>query len=1005
MIGQTISHYRILSKLGEGGMGVVYLAEDTLLGRRVAIKTLNVELGKQHYRQRFLREAQAVSALNHPNIAIVHDYGETTAGQPFIVMELVQGPTLEDLLSRKELTLSRALKIIEDVARALAEAHRRGIIHRDIKPSNVAINERDEVKVLDFGLAKNLNADYPTVENDAERLALFATQTREGVVIGTPLYLSPEQALGISVDARSDIFALGSLLYECLAGCPAFPGISPVDICAKVIRDDPPAPSQFNSQIPAELDLLTLKLLAKKPEDRFQSADALLEALRAVRVETLDERQAQPTPAPSPSGLRERARTTLTYALQRPRHFLSAFLLAVFVGFASWGAWHFWKSPETHEPPPEAKQWYIKGTNALRDGTYYQASKMLGEAVKLDGKYAIAHARLAESLTELSYTDKANSEMSRANMLVVSGEIRLNESDSLYLKAVNATVLRDFGTAIDSYRDMMSRVREDEKAYLYVDLGRAYEKNEDLDNALECYRQAIQADSQYAAAYLRTGILSARQHDFQKAVDALSEAKRLYEAQTNMEGVTESLYQRSILFILKGDYAQARKEFDDALNVARTINSTYQQIRILLQLSRVSNKLGQIEQAKQYAMQAIRLAQTNEIHNLAAQGLIDLGNVYFVRSEIAQAEDYFSQALKLAQSQQLRSSEARALLSLGSLYVQQDDADEGLQYIEKALPFYEQGGYKAELVQAQTLKGQAYDLKGDYYAALRAFDQLLQLAQQWGKADQAALAYDGIGMVLAHQERYAEALSPLENSYSIYTSQKTGLFAGYTLINRADVLWRLGRYQEARAALNMASSLVEQTDEESQQLRGKIDIVSAPMALSERRFSEAIAWGQRVMATDDSRTKHPTIEVKYTVGLAQALSGLKQQGLKTCSETIDMAERTGDPRLLASALLAFAETQLISDNAPGALTSAQRAQELFTRAGQVESEWRAWLIAGRASQQLKDFKAARNALSHADAALASLRQRWGEENFNHYLDRPDIKLYREELAKAATAAQ
>src|SRR3954470_14466546 len=156
MIGQTVSHYHILEKLGEGGMGVVYLAEDTVLGRRVAVKFLSAH-DDHHFRARFLREARAVSALSHPNIATIHDYGESATGQPFIVMEFIKGRTLSELLQSSALTLTRALEIIEAVAEALGAAHARGIIHRDIKPSNVLVNELGVVKVLDFGLAKQLH--------------------------------------------------------------------------------------------------------------------------------------------------------------------------------------------------------------------------------------------------------------------------------------------------------------------------------------------------------------------------------------------------------------------------------------------------------------------------------------------------------------------------------------------------------------------------------------------------------------------------------------------------------------------------------------------------------------------------------------------------------------------------------------------------------------------------------------------------------------------------------
>jgi len=171
MIGQTVSHYRILEKLGEGGMGSVYLSEDLHLARRVAIKFLTST--DHHYRARFIREARAVSALNHPNIAMVHDYGETPGGQPFIVMEYVKGKSLSDLLD-EGLTLRRTVQIISSIAEALGEAHEQGIVHRDIKPSNVLINERGQVKVLDFGLVKHL-FEPPTSGVDLDARTIHAT--------------------------------------------------------------------------------------------------------------------------------------------------------------------------------------------------------------------------------------------------------------------------------------------------------------------------------------------------------------------------------------------------------------------------------------------------------------------------------------------------------------------------------------------------------------------------------------------------------------------------------------------------------------------------------------------------------------------------------------------------------------------------------------------------------------------------------------------------------------
>src|ERR1044072_1753892 len=192
MIGQTVSHYRILEKLGEGGMGEVYLAEDLHLARRGAIKFLTST--DRHYRARFIREASAVSALNHPHIAMAPDYGENTDGQPFIVMEFVKGKSLSELLE-EGLTLRRSVEIISAIAEPLGEAHELGIVHRDIKPTNVLVSERGHVKVLDFGLVKHM-FDVPVSDVDLDARTIYSTKTRSDVIVGTTLYLSPEQATG-----------------------------------------------------------------------------------------------------------------------------------------------------------------------------------------------------------------------------------------------------------------------------------------------------------------------------------------------------------------------------------------------------------------------------------------------------------------------------------------------------------------------------------------------------------------------------------------------------------------------------------------------------------------------------------------------------------------------------------------------------------------------------------------------------------------------------------------
>src|SRR5215813_14663321 len=221
MIGKTVGHYCITAKLGAGGMGEVFLAEDTRLERKAAIKILPAEVAADpERRQRFLNEARAASALNHPHVCVVYDVGETEDGLPFMAMEFVEGQALDALLKHGPLEVGRIADIAVQVADALDAAHSRRIVHRDIKPSNISLNERGQVKVLDFGLAKRMLQESPEApEKTADML-----QTQSGQVLGTPRYMSPEQAVGRTVDHRSDLFSLGSVIYCLLTGRPPFAG-------------------------------------------------------------------------------------------------------------------------------------------------------------------------------------------------------------------------------------------------------------------------------------------------------------------------------------------------------------------------------------------------------------------------------------------------------------------------------------------------------------------------------------------------------------------------------------------------------------------------------------------------------------------------------------------------------------------------------------------------------------------------------------------------------------
>ncbi len=706
--GERLGHYKVISRLSRGGMGEVYLARDDRLGRKVALKLLpSIYTTDQQRVRRFEQEARAASALNHPNILMIFDIGRAEQ-KHFIASEFVEGRTIRDALAEGPLRPTDALDVAIQSTAALAAAHRAGIVHRDIKPENIMIRPDGYVKVLDFGLAKLAEKSVTDTTSGIEQLT-----TAPGLVMGTPGYMSPEQARGHEVDERSDIFSLGVVIYEMIAGCSPFKGETPTDAIASILKDEPPALSQFCEETPAELQRVVSRTLQKEKASRYQSAEDLLIDLQAIREEIriqshLDQ-SSDPQRAASIASGAGRAVSSAEYLVTGIRNHYRMVIAVVLLLIVSTAAIFYFNRPDSAirsvavlplanmSGDPEAD--YL--SDGIADSLITRLSQLLGLRVmsfnsvsrykgqNVDSRQVgremnvqvVLVGRMLQRGDDLSiivelvdardnhriWGRQYNRKLS--DMLAVQEEISKEITENLRLKLTG-----------EDQKRLAKTYTENSEAYRLYLKGRYHwslRSEEGFRRGIEFFNQAIEKDPAYALAWAGLadcyGLLSnysstppaesmARARN--AAMKALAIDETLAEAHTSL-GLVKKEYD--------WDVAGAEREFQRAIELNPNYPTAHQwRAENLITLKRTDEALSEM-----------KLAQELDPFSLIISS--EVGWVFYHARRFDEAID------QLQKTAEMSPNFPRAHFFLGRVYEQKQMYDEAITETQKAISL--SGGY------------------------------------------------------------------------------------------------------------------------------------------------------------------------------------------------------------------------------------------------------------------------------------------------------------------------
>jgi serine/threonine protein kinase/tetratricopeptide (TPR) repeat protein len=802
MIGKTLGHYRIVGKLGSGGMGVVYKAEDTMLRRTVAVKVLPAETQQDmSVRKRFIREAQSAAALDHPFICTIHEVGESE-GRDFIVMEYVDGQTLKSKLEEGPLTVKEALQTAIEVAEAVEVAHEKGIVHRDLKPANIMLTQKGHAKVMDFGLAKTL-APHDGAQSCDETATMM---TQPGSVIGTLAYMSPEQLVGGAIDARSDIFSLGVVFYEMLCREHPFQAATPMAISDRILHQKPRPLAQLNSETPAQLQQIIEKMISKKREDRHES---MREVLQELRNTTHAGPHGRTSPLPSFRWFQHRRVAVLLLAV--------LFLLLMLVANSTVRRLINRHLQKTNVPEninlailpfeaiggnaeteafckgltemlnaqltrlTESRSFQVVPSNEVRAQNVLsleQARREFGVNLVLEGYLQQAGAMLRVSY---SLVDAITHRQSRADTITAPADDPFTMEDQ-----VLASVVGNLNIELrpNERVQLSPQLTHQPEAYDFYLRGlgylQDYYKRDSIESAINVFRRALELDGKYALAraglgeaYWRMYELTQEEQWVEQAQSSCAQAVATDSALSNGHACL------GIVYAGTGKNEQAVQEFQRAILLDPTNDDAYRG------MANAYEKLGRTSEAEKTYRRGINLRP----HYWA--GYNWLGAFYCSQGRYDEAAAMFNQVIRLAPDCY------RGYSNLGGTYLFQG------RYSE-ATPLFERSLSLRPTASAYSNLGTARFFQRQFSEAARAYEEAAKLNERewlvWGNLGDAYSRASGKrGMA---PDAYRRALTLVENRLRINPRDTAAL--GYASYYHAMLKEKTEALACARHAVAMA---------------------------------------------------------------------------------------------------------------------------------------------------------------------------------------------------------